>query len=147
MNTAYTISLNWFAKSYATKAALLTAKRVHIDQTAIILLASLSYNGIQEISWLGIVIVIEALSISRYMRWLPYHMLMMNKLYIGLFLVEIWVTVILCISKIANYTDQSDLFGISMLILVTPNFYIVTDHFINAKWDNIMKQETFYNLL
>ena len=34
-----------------------------------------------------------------------------------------------------------------MLLLVTPNFYIVTDHFINMKWEKVMKQKAFSNLV
>jgi hypothetical protein len=89
---AYRTTLNWFSKDYDTMSSLLASKRIFLDQTLSILLASFVYNDIFAQPVLVILILIEALMIRRFMIELPYHMLLLNKIWIGQSLLKIWIS-------------------------------------------------------
>lgn len=92
-------------------------------------------------------IAITAMLIKIFTTFFPYHVLLMNKLYINMLVIRIWVAIILILARTFDYTDQDDLFGLSMLIFISPTLLLYTNHRINLHWFGcIMKRKQFSHL-
>ena len=68
---------------------------------------------------------------------LPYHVLILDKFEILISVVNSWIALIVILANIADYNDGDDFFGIILLVLVTPGVVVITNYFINYKWNQL----------
>jgi hypothetical protein len=61
--------------------------------------------------------------------------------------VKAWVLIIIVSSKIFGYLSEDDLYGITLLCFVTPNFIFVVNFYVNSSWKTAMSIEKFSDLI
>jgi len=92
-------------------------------------------------------IAVTALLAKIYATYFPYHVLSMNKLHINVMVIRIWIAVILIIANLLSYTNQDDLFGLSLLFLISPTLLLITNHQVNLRWNTqVMARKSFSHL-
>lgn len=94
----YKTTVNWFDKSFETMARLDIVKRHLMIESAGILITCLVANDLFVEPLLVVYIALSSLLLKTYLNYFPYHVLKMNKMYINVLVLRIWIAVILILA-------------------------------------------------
>ena len=127
----YKTTLNWFCLHVESMGRYDTISRQYSLEAAGILMTCLVANDIFAIPMLVLYIVtifgLFIILISQF----PYHVLRVNKFYIMMAIVRVWIAMILLTARLLSFNDPDDLFGLSVLFIITPLLMLIINYLTN----------------